>query len=236
MALSGLRMKELSIGLLQNETDRDRQRKVGASQISNPCTKHLAMDLAGIKQQPSKYWLGGKIGTAVHNLIEAYIEENRDVPELSDAVVEQKITLGELDGYGVISSKPDLVLPAQKHLVDWKTSTRTKTKKIQKWIDGESKDSGTTYTMQKYIAQTQLYAWGLTQAGTEIETISLVFINRDGTNEVDVVEYTFEYDESMALALWDRLVVLWDELKNGSHPESYAGNPDCFNCAINGLV
>lgn len=236
MALSGLKMKELSIGLLLSETDRDKQRKVGASQISNPCTKHLAMDLAGIKQPPSKYWLGGKIGTAVHSLIEGYIEENRHVPELADAVVEQKITLGELEDYGVISSKPDLVLPAQKHLVDWKTSTRAKSKKIQKWIDGESKDSGTTYTMQKYIGQTQLYAWGLSQAGTEVETISLVFINRDGTNENDVLEYTYEYDEAIALALWNRLVALWDELKEGSHPESYAGNPDCFNCSINGLV
>ena len=235
MGMSGLKIKELSIGLFQSETDRDRQRKVGASQISDPCTRHLAMAIIGEKQGPSKYWLGGKIGTAVHGLLEDSIEKSRGVPEFADAVVEQKITLGELPEYGVISSKPDLVLPAQKHLVDWKTSTRAKTKKIQKWIDGESTDSRTNYTMQKYIGQTQLYAWGCAQGGTEIETISLVFINRDGTNEVDVVEYTYEYDEQIALALWNRLVAIWDELKEGTHPQSYSGNADCFNCSMNGL-
>lgn len=235
MAMSGLKTKELLIGLLQSETDRDKQRKIGASQISNPCTKHLAMDLAGVKQQPSKYWLGGKIGTAVHGLIENYIETS-DAPEIQGAVVEQKITLGELPDYGVISSKPDLYLPNSQHLIDWKTSTRAKTKKIQAWIDGTKQDEATTYTMQKYIGQTQLYGWGLEQAGNSVETISLVFINRDGTNENDVVEYTYEYDQGIALALWERLGFIWDELQNGSHPESFAGNPNCFNCSVNGLV
>lgn len=236
MVKNGLRLKTLAISLLNTRTDRDKQKKVGASQISNPCTKHLAMALAGVEEEPSKYWLGGKVGTAVHSAIEEAIAKNADAEELQDAMVEQKIILGEIDGYGVISSKPDLVLPRIKHLVDWKTSTREKTKKIQKWVDGTTQDDATTYTMQKYIGQTQLYAWGLNNSGTEVQNISLVFINRDGTNEADVVEYTFEYDESIALALWDRLKVLWEELQSGVHPESYAGHPNCFSCSVNGLV
>lgn len=235
MVTNGLTLKSLATSLLRTETDRDKQYKVGASQISNPCTKHLAMDLAGIKQPPSKYWLGAVIGTAVHNALEAAIAKS-DAPELEGAVVEQKITLGEIPGYGVISSKPDLVLPKLNHLVDWKTSTRAKTKKIQAWVDGTKQDASTTYTMQKYIGQTQLYAWGVTQSGLQIDNISLVFINRDGTSESDVLEYTFGYDESIALALWDRLVVLWEELQGGAHPESYSGHPECFNCSVNGLV
>lgn len=235
MVTNGSRLKNLAISLLNTRTERDGQKKVGASQISNPCTKHLAMAVAGYEQQPSKYWLGGKVGTAVHNAIENSLAQS-DADEVKDAMVEQKIVLGEIDGYGTISSKPDLVLPRIKHLVDWKTSTRAKTKKIQQWVDGVKQDAGTTYTMQKYIGQTQLYAWGLNKSGIEVENISLVFINRDGTNEADVVEYTFEYDESIALALWDRLVVLWEELQSGVHPESYAGHPECFECSINGLV
>lgn len=235
MALSGLQVKTLTLSLLQSESDRDRQKKVGASEISNPCTKHLALRLAQEKLPPSKYWLGGKIGTAVHGLLEDAVEENRDVEVLTNAKVEQKILLGELQDYGIVSSKPDLALVDAEHLIDWKTSTRAKTKKIQQWIDGKQ-DAGTTYTMQKYIGQTQLYAWGLNNAGTPIDGISLVFINRDGTNEVDVLEYTFEYDESIAVALWTRLENLWEELRNGSHPESYPGHAECFNCSVNGLV
>jgi len=235
MVVNGSTLKNLAVSLLRTETERDKQYKVGASQISNPCTKHLAMDLAGIKQPPSKYWLGAVIGTAVHAALEDGISKVA-TPQLEGALVEQKITLGEIPGYGVISSKPDLVLPASNHLVDWKTSTRAKTKKIQAWVDGTKQDASTTYTMQKYIGQTQLYAWGVTQSGLQIDNISLVFINRDGTSEADVLEYTFEYDESIAVALWDRLVVLWEELQGGAHPESYSGHPECFNCSVNGLV
>ena len=235
MVTNGSRLKNLAISLLNTRTERDGQKKVGASQISNPCTKHLALALAGYEQEPSKYWLGGKIGTAVHSAIEGAIEQSDD-ELLKGALVEQKITLGEIAGYGIVSSKPDLVLPSINHLVDWKTSTRAKTKKIQAWVDGVKQDAGTTYTMQKYIGQTQLYAWGVAQSGLQIDNISLVFINRDGTSDSDVLEYTFAYDESIAVALWDRLVVLWEELQAGSHPESYAGHPECFNCSASGLL
>lgn len=235
MALSGLKVKTLALGLLRAESERDQQKKVGASEIANPCTRCLASRLAGEQQTPSKYWLGGKIGTAVHGLLEDAIEDNRDMPVFANAKVEQKIVLGDIKDYGTVSSKPDLALVDDQHLIDWKTSTRAKSKKIQAWIDGKQ-DAETSYTMHKYIGQTQLYAWGLNQAGTPIDGISLVFINRDGTNETDVLEYTFEYDESIALALWGRLENLWEELVNGSHPQSYAGHEHCFNCSVNGLV
>lgn len=238
MALSGLKTKELLIGLLQSETERDKQRKVGASQISNPCTKHLAMALAGIPQGASKYWLGGKIGTAVHLLIEDMIAKAdlAKFPELEDCMVEQSIVLGELPDYGVIKSKPDLALVKDMHLIDWKTTKRDEAKRIQKWLDTGVINAKTEYTMKKYMAQGQLYAWGLNNMGVTIETIALAFISRDGTNEADIVVVDFEYDEVAAMKLWRRLELLWEELQSGVHPESYAGDADCFNCSINGLV
>jgi hypothetical protein len=238
VGMTGLKTKELLIGLLQSETERDKQRKVGASQISNPCTKHLAMALAGVPQEPSKYWLGGKIGTAVHLLIEDLIDKAdlAQFPELEDCMVEQKIVLGELQDYGTVSSKPDLALVKDKHLIDWKTTKRDEAKRIQKWLDTGVMNSKTEYTMKKYMAQGQLYAWGLNNMGVEIETIALAFISRDGTNEADIVVVDFEYQEESALQLWTRLETLWDELRSGVHPESYAGDANCYNCAINGLV
>ena len=238
MGMTGLKTKELLIGLLQSETERDKQRKVGASQISNPCTKHLALALSGAPQEPSKYWLGGKIGTAVHLLIEDLIAKAdlAKFPELEDCMVEQSIVLGELPEYGVIKSKPDLALVKDRHLIDWKTTKRDEAKRIQKWLDTGVINAKTEYTMKKYMAQGQLYAWGLSNMGVAIETIALAFISRDGTNEADIVVVDFEYDESAALNLWGRLETLWEELQSGIHPESYAGDADCFNCAINGLV
>ena len=234
MALSGLRVKTLALGLLNSETDRDKQYKVGASNIANPCTKHLAMDLAGIPQPKSKYWLGAKIGTAVHKAIEDEIPNSKE-EELQNVAVEEKIILGELPDYGVVSSRPDLALIDSGHLIDWKTSTRPKTKKIDAWIHGKP-DAGTEYTMKKYIGQSQLYAWGLNNSGIEIDGISLVFINRDGTSSEDVLEYTYDYDEGIAVALWTRLENIWAELQDGVHPESYRGDANCFNCSVTNLV
>lgn len=231
MILTDSKIKELTVDLFKQKSDRDKQHKVGASNISNPCTRHLAHDLMGTPQPESKYWMGAKIGTAIHSLLELGIS-NSDDDIFADAIVERKITLGELDNYGVISSKPDLVLPSVHHLIDWKTTSRAKVKKLQNLVDGVKDDEESKYTLQKYIGQTMLYAWGMNKAGTPVDRATLVFINRDGTYENDIWTYTVEYDESIAVALWDRLVSLWNELQNGSHPDSYAPNKHCFNCAV----
>jgi hypothetical protein len=59
-----------------------------------------------------------------------------------------------------------------------------------------------------------------------------VFINRDGTYENDIWTYTFDYDESIALALWNRVTALWYDLQDGVHPDSYLNDPQCFKCSI----
>lgn len=232
-------VKDLTLRLFKMETDRDKQRKVGASQISDPCTYHLAKALTNAEEVPAKYWLGGKIGTATHMFLEDSIAKAslEDFPELEGCMVEQKITLGELDGYGTVSSKPDLVLVKENHLIDWKTSTRDKARKLLKVLDSIEnnqpiKDTGSFYTFQKYIAQVQLYAWGLNQGGTKIDSCSLVFVNRDGTTEADIFTYTFDYSEELALAIWHRLESLWSSIQSGVDIEKLDKDGDCFKCAI----
>lgn len=229
--ISDAAVKEATVGLFQLETERDKQRKVGASQISDPCTKHLARALMQFEEPPVKYWLGGKIGTAVHSFIEAAIEKTDD-DFFADAIVEQKIELGEIEGYGLVSSKPDLVLPSKQLLIDWKTTTRAKIKKIQNYIGGVRADVETEYTLQKYLGQANLYAWGLKNQGTPISDISIVFINRDGTYENDIYVLNTEYDEQLAVDLWQRLANLWSELSNGASPDDYPNHPECFKCNI----
>lgn len=224
-------IKDLTVGLFTQKSERDNQKKVGASNISNPCTKHLAHDLIGTPEPEIKYWMGGKIGTAIHSFLEAAIEKS-DSDLLADAIVEQKIVLGEIPGYGIVNSKPDLVLPAANHLIDWKTTSRAKVKKLQNLVDGLKDDAESLYTIQKYVGQAQLYAWGLNQAGTIIDRATLVFINRDGTYENDIWTYSVTYDESIALALWSRVNNLWLELQNGAHPGDYPDDPHCFKCAV----
>lgn len=231
MTLTASQIKEATVGLFQQESERDKQHKVGASQISDPCTRHLAHALVRTEQAPQKYWLGGKIGTAVHGFLEAAIASSSDVL-FADAIVEQKIILGDVAGYGTVSSKPDLVLPSHRLLLDWKTSSRPKVKKIQNFIDGIKQDAASEYTVRKYLGQANLYAWGLNKAGTPIDTIGLVFINRDGTNENDIYVLPVPYDEEFASGLWDRLLSIWQGLEAGGHPNDYPGHPECYKCSI----
>ena len=231
MSLTSTEVKELTVGLFQQKSERDKQKNVGASNISDPCTRHLAKAMLREQEPEAKYWLGGKIGTAIHSFIESAIDVSGS-DAFADAVVERKINLGEIDGYGVINSKPDLVLPSARHLIDWKTSSRPKVKKLKDLVDGLKHDSGAEYTMQKYIGQAQLYAWGMNRASVPIDAVSLVFINRDGTYENDIWVHTVPYDKSIAVALWDRLLSLWAELEEGAHPDNYAPHPECFKCAV----
>jgi hypothetical protein len=237
--LHDLQVHDLTVRLFKLETERDKQKKVGASQISDPCSYHLAKALIGAPETPSKYWLGGKIGTAVHSFIEESIDKAdiADFPELEGCVVEQKINLGELPEYGTINSKPDLMLVKHDHLIDWKTSSRDKMKKMRRVLDalenGEPvKDSGSYATLMKYVAQMQLYAWGLNRGGTPVDGCSLVFINRDGTTEADIWTHTFDYSEEFALAIWGRLENLWGQIQSGVDLESIEKDADCFKCAM----
>lgn len=231
MSLSDAQVKQLAVDLFKQKSERDKQHKVGASNISNPCTRHLAHDLVGTPEQEAKYWLGGKIGSAIHGFLEHSIDSSNDTI-FNDAMVEHKITLGEIDGYGIVSSKPDLVLPSVHHLIDWKTSSRSKVKKLQNLVDGLKEDPESEYTLQKYVGQTQLYAWGLNKSGIRIDTATLVFINRDGTYENDIWTYSVPYNEEFALALWSRVSNLWKALEDGSHPNDYPETKYCFKCAV----
>ena len=227
--------KDLALRLLTQKSDRDRQKTVGASQIGDPCTYHLAEAMLPRteEERESKYWLGAKVGTAVHYLLESMIEDAdlEQFPELSGAKVEEKIHLGTIDGYGEINSKPDLVLVEENHLIDWKTTSRAKSKKLQFAFDYPDRaDQDSLYTVQKYTAQSQLYAWGLNRSGIKIDNISLVFINRDGTQSNDVWSTTFEYSEDYAVAVWERFENIWTLLQDYANIEDMSRHPSCFRC------
>lgn len=233
MYLSDEQVKRLTLDLLKNPSERDKQRKVGASQIANPCDYCLgrALKVGGeSKNQSNRWWMGARIGTAIHAALEAEAEQHIDRPRsyhfdaLEGARIEERITLGTLDGYGVIGSKPDLVLVKHNHLIDHKTSTKVKLAHYK--LDG---------VPTAYIYQTQLYAWGLNQQGTTIERISLNFIARDGTQDSDIWVTSFDYDESVALRAWSRLELIWAYVQDHD-VNTLQSHEDCFDCSVNGRI
>lgn len=215
-------IKQLAIDVFSKPSERDGQKLVGASEIGNPCEYCLATRLLGYGRKENQWWLGAKIGTAIHSAFEHEVEHIEPVGKfaaLKGARMEERITIGALEGYGVITSKPDLVLPEHNLLIDYKTTSKQKVAKYK--LDG---------LPRQYVVQQQLYAWGLNKSGTTIDKCALIFINREGSTNSDFWVASFDYDEALAVKAWDRLQSMWEWLQAGNDVETLRSHPECFYC------
>ena len=228
MPLSDYEVKALVVDLLKTQSKRDKQSKIGASEIGNPCDFCVASRLAGHPKVSSDYWLGARIGTGIHAELEKEIAKHVEVPQeavfsnLKDAASEYNMPIYEMEGYGLIKSTADLLVTNKLHLIDFKTS-----KKLQ--VD-KYKLHGVPY---QYVVQQQLYGYGFNQMVPGlVERISLVFINRDGSSDRDFWVHSFDYDESIALAALARLEELWEYVRTDQDIEALDSHPECFYCNV----
>src|SRR5690606_12937236 len=88
------------------------------------------------------------------------------------------------------------------------------------------------FTLEKYVNQGLSYARGLVMAGYEVNRISLGFVCRDGKTDDDIWSLDFDYDPEQAQRVWDRLVALWDYLREGGDPEALNKHPFCKTCSV----
>lgn len=230
MSLEDQEVRYLVLDLLKQESERDKQRKIGPSQIGNPCDYCLGLAVLG--RGGSRYnhwWMGARIGTAIHESLEVAAQEHVERPReakfnaLHQAGTELKVYVGEAPGYGMITGSADLVLLRDRHLVDYKTTTRKKIDKLK--IDGPP---------EQYHVQQQLYMYGLNGPNHQlpIERASLVFICRDGSSDADVWVSSFDYDPSVAEHALERLGKIAAYLnENGADAvEQFESHADCWTC------
>ena len=52
--ITNQRMRDIAVSLFKQESDRDKQKKIGASDFSDPCAYHLAKKLLGEPEDPMK--------------------------------------------------------------------------------------------------------------------------------------------------------------------------------------
>lgn len=217
--------------VLLKPTDRDKQRTVGASNMSTACTRCLADDMLNTPRPQGIYNMGAVVGTAIH----AYLEDYNTDP---DAQMEMRVHLGDIPGYGEIKSTTDLYLPNEKAVLDFKTTTRDKMARYQKVAEHEpdemSPDShkAARSTMDQYFRQAQLYAWGVEQKGLPVSKVGIIFVCRDG----QVVDRDIwsppmrEYRREIAEAVFNRTVNLWDYLKGGGEVDKLTQDEYCYFC------
>lgn len=154
-----------------NNRDRSKQTNVGPSEIGGCATKlwHKVNGTEPTNLNTLK--LSAIMGTAIHTLIESVFAESDSF--LTEVEVE----------YDGITGHIDLVDCDTMTVWDWKTTTK----------------AGLGYfptTQQR--EQVQIYGYLANQNDIPVQRVGLVAICRDG-NENDIVEYSEEYNEALAL-------------------------------------
>lgn len=221
--------------IFSRPTERDAQRKIGASNMSTSCSRCLADDLLGIERPQSVYDFGAVIGTAIH----AYLEErNND----KFALPERKVIIGTIDGYGEISSTTDLVRIDREtgdvEIVDLKTTTRDKLAKYRKVVSqsaefDNSLEQTARWTLSQYFRQAQLYAWGVEKTlRLTPSQVSIVFVCRDGQIiNRDVWGHSMPYDKPTAKTVFNRTERMWAWLQDPDNdPNDLPEQDDCYFC------
>lgn len=221
---------------LTKPSERDKQRKVGPSELGDLCERCLAEKLLGIHQDEKTHPLAPMIGTAFH----LYLE---NVIGLKDYLKETKVTVGTIEGYGDIHGTADGFDTETGHVVDYKVLSKKKIKAFSSatFLDEERNpefysDSMTEGQLKKYYYQMMLYGLGLENAGYEVNHVSLVLFPRDCTVESVMAashELCFKYNRKAALAVLERAnqIFKWAN-ENRDNLGELGSHPGCYYCAF----
>lgn len=198
--------------MLSAESERDKQRLVGPSSLGG-CAYCLGKDMLGEKEQSFGWY--PRLGTAFHY----WAEHHCTIP---GAVTEQKVTVGEIEGYGIIRGTLDLYLPHRKTIVDYKLVGKNTRQNAM--LDGPSK---------QYRGQQHCYGKGATAAGYEVEKIAIAYIPRDSHTLRDMHVHIEDYNPLLADRTLDRARRVWKAVSSG-RVEEIPSDADCYNCIREG--
>lgn len=212
--------------------DRDKQRRIGPSEIGNVCQRCLAGRLIGEPEAPRKgYPLAPWIGTAVHAHLESKVGS-----QMAGALLEHKVEVGVIPGYGPVKGTADLYVAGK--LGDYKVMSKKNIAALQRaFVIRKGKvsfaDTPKAATARQYWVQQNLYAAGLVAEGHEVLSCSLLLIPRDASTDTtkDIKEITFTPDPRVAQAALERAGKIYEWAI--AHPDALDELPSdrgCFTC------
>lgn len=181
---------------------RSLQKRIGPSEIGDPCDHCLAAKLAGWEKSDTVAWLPF-IGTCVHAYLE-HLFTTINTEEESQGfgttfLCEQKVTVGQIGGVDITGST-DLYLPNQVGAartgmtVDWKIVGKNT-------LDRVKRDH---HPGPKYEAQAHLYAKGWNEAGHPTSHVCVYFMPRNSMTLGDAYIWVDEYRPEVAQAALER--------------------------------
>ena len=199
---------------ITKKSDRDKQRRVGPSEIGNPCDKCLGRALMDERPEQS-FSLFPWIGTAVH----FFMEQNT----FKDCEHELRLWVGDVRGYGPIKGTTDMVYVDEDGkivVVDWKIVGLKKLKQYR-----------TSGVSEQYRFQAMTYGRGLELAGRTPDRVAIVFIPRDSGNVKDIWVHEEQYQPEMAEAALERAAGIYEWLQGeGNHWRDLEEDYGCYQC------
>lgn len=192
-------------------TERDKQKRVGPSEIGKDCVKCIGRALMD-ERADQDFSLYPWLGTGNHLFMEQ--------ETFQDYEHELKLYVGDVEGYGPIKGTTDMYDSDELAVVDWKFVGVKNLKKYR--VSGVS---------QQYRVQGMLYARGCELAGKTVEKICIVFIPRDSGNVKDVWVHEEAYQPELAEAALERASKIWAWLQEeGNTWQQLEEGDDCFQC------
>lgn len=164
---------------------RSLQKRIGPSEVGEPCTRALAHKLHGDdepeRQLPTKAW----VGTAIHAELLEKIIPAAD-PTKAMYFTEQRVSVGEINGTEITGSCD---------LFDWQSGTVIDVKtKGKSTLDGHKRHG----PGEKYRIQAHLYGRGWQRRGYTVNTVAFWFIGRD-SEWSERLWWHEPYDEQVAI-------------------------------------
>lgn len=230
------------IDAITQPTSRGKQKRIGPSQLGNPCDRCLTEQILlsaghvieGAEARKETTTVPTFIGTAVHERIEALTQ---DIP---GAYRETKVEVGEVRGYGTIKGTADYYNENHRHLIDYKVVKKDKiaqysrlTRETGGEIDFASTARGAS-NFKTYFVQLNLYASGLIKAGHPVERMSLLMLPRDEPLqrvEKALTEFVFEPVLEVAELALERASQLYEwGLDNLTSLSELDSDKDCYYC------
>lgn len=169
---------------------RSLQKKIGPSEVGNPCDRRIGYKLLGVDEINVRASWRPTVGTAVH----AWLQETFDIEnvnltaaggpdggEVIRWVTEQKV-LPAVD----LSGSCDLYDQVTATVIDWKVCSATTIK--------EARGVGPTITYQR---QAHLYGKGWANAGFDVDTVGIYYLPSTGELE-DGYFWHAPYDQQVA--------------------------------------
>lgn len=233
------------IDVLTTPTARDKQRRIGPSEIGDMCERCLAekllatgpVEVEGVVLKPTQrsVTIPPLLGTAMH----AYLDERTS--QLGDVLREVPVTVGEIRRYGEITGSMDHYNITFEQTLDYKVVGKKKLDAYRRAVT--QTDDGTTIfdnnspvvsTLKKYWIQLSLYSRGMELLGHEVSSMSLLLIPRDDTTadvESACNEIVFSYDPEIAIKALDRASQIYEwAIDNPQSLSELASDNHCYYC------